>query len=112
MNTPAGVDPWASSDHDPLSYTEHITTVPVKTLTARAISCAVIGEYPDFTPGTPVRVLPAIISNAFPTDRRVVDDDWTFFGPTRHDEYATIRHDHDHITVAIERHRLQRRPAK
>lgn len=83
----------------------------MKSLTVHAVSGAVIAEYPDFAPGTPVRVLPAIVSNSFPTDTRVVDDTWTFAGPTRRPEYAEIRHGSDHVTKAIERHRLQPRPA-
>ena len=110
MNTPTAIDPWANTDHDPLS--EQFTATPVQTHTTQSISGTLLAEYPDFTPGAPVRVLPAIISNAFPTDRCIIDDNWTFVGPTRHAEYATIRHDHDHVTVSIERHRLQHRPAK
>ena len=55
-------------------------------------------------------MLPAIVSSTFPTEGSVVDDNWSFVGATRHAEYATIRHDRDKITVAMERHRLQRRP--
>jgi hypothetical protein len=109
MNTTATEDPWASADHDPLSHIEQVMTA-VKTHTVRAISGAVLAEYPDFPPGTPVRVLPAIVSNALPVECRAVDDHWTFVGPTRHHDYATIGHDHDHISMAIERHRLQLRP--
>lgn len=100
-------DPWARSDHDPLSQ---IGQTVAHTHTAQAISGDRIAEYPDFPPGIPVRVLPVIVSNRFPTDRRIVDDSWTFAGPTRHPEYATIRHDRDHVTVDIERHRLRHRP--
>ena len=82
----------------------------MKPLAAQTISGTVIAEYPDFAPGTPVRVLPAIVSNNFPTDRRIIDDAWSFAGPTRHPEYAVIRHDRDHITVTMQRHRLQQRP--
>jgi hypothetical protein len=110
MNTAATEDPWASTDHDPLSHIEQIRTA-VTTVTVRAISGAVLAQYPDFPPGTPVRVLPAIVSNALPTDCRVVDDNWTFVGPTRHLDYADIRHDHDHDHVAVDRRRLQLRPA-
>ena len=101
--------PWASTDHDPTSPTEHGVTEP-KTLTVRAISGTVIAEYPDFRPGEALRVLPAIVSSIFPTEGSVIDDNWSFVGPTRHAEYATIRHDRDNDTVAMERHRLQRRP--
>ncbi|CQD24283.1 hypothetical protein BN1232_06141 [Mycobacterium lentiflavum] len=113
MTTPDAMDPWANTDHDPLSHTEP-TTAPTmnETHRAHAISGAVLAHYPDFPPGAPVRVLPPIVSHALPTDRRAVDDSWTFAGPTRHPEYASIRHDHDHVSVAIERHRLQPRPAK
>ena len=82
----------------------------MKHLAVRGVSGRVIAEYPDFAPGTAVRVLPAIVSNNFPTDRRIVDDHWSFAGPTRHPEYAEIRHDRDHVTIAIERHRLRPRP--
>jgi hypothetical protein len=112
MTTPDAMDPWANTDHDPLSHTEQSAAPTVTELhRANAISGTVLAEYPDFPPGAPVRVLPAIVSNALPTDRRAVDDNWTFAGPTRHAEYATIRHDDDHVTVAIERDRLQNRPA-
>ena len=84
----------------------------MKPVTAQTVCGTILAEYPDFAPGAPVRVLPAIVSNRFPTDRRVVDDAWSFAGPTRHPEYAEIRHDRDRVTIAIERHRLQpRRPA-
>ena len=83
----------------------------MKPLAAQTISGTLIAEYPDFAPGTPVRVLPAIVSNSFPTDGRIIDDAWSFAGPTRHPEYAVIRHDRDHITVTMQRHRLQQRPA-
>ena len=112
MTTSAATDPWAATDHDPLSNAEHNTAPHPKTIAAQTTSGAVIAEYPDFASGTPVRVLPPIVSNAFPTDRSIVDDNWTFVGPTRHTEYATVRHDHDHITIAVERHRLQQRPAQ
>ncbi|MFL0243541.1 hypothetical protein [Mycobacterium sp. SMC-17] len=79
------------------------------TLTVRAANGTVIAEYPDFAPGTPMRVLPAIVSHQFPTDRSVVDDAWSFAGPTRHPEYATIRHDREGATMAMHRHRLQAR---
>ncbi|MCC9186696.1 hypothetical protein [Mycolicibacterium mageritense] len=69
-------------------------------------------SYPDFRPGTPLRVLPTIVSNQLPTDARQVDDGWSFDGPTRHPRYARIRHDRDHITVHIERHRLRHRPTR
>ena len=82
----------------------------MKPLAAQTISGTLIAEYPDFAPGTPVRVLPAIVSNNFPTDGRIIDDAWSFAGPTRHPEYAVIRHDRDHITVTMQRHRLQQRP--
>ena len=111
MTTSAATDPWATNDHDPLSIAEHHIAAHPKTMTAKAISGGVIAEYPDFAPGTPVRVLPAIISNAMPTTGRIVEDNWSFVGPTRHTEYATIRHDRDHITIAVERQRLQPRPA-
>lgn len=61
-------------------------------------------------PGAAVRVLPALVSNEFPVERRIVDDSWTFVGRTRYAEYATIRHTRDGITVTIERDRLQHRP--
>lgn len=113
MTTSAAIDPWATTDHDPLSHTEQSPAPIVKdSHRAHAIPGALLAYYPDFPPGAPVRVLPAIVSNALPTDRRAVDDNWTFAGPTRHPEYATIRRGHDHISVAIERHRLQHRPAK
>ena len=60
----------------------------MKHLAVRGVSGRVIAEYPDFAPGTAVRVLPAIVSNNFPTDRRIVDDHWSFAGPTRLPEYA------------------------
>ncbi len=101
--------PWASTDHDPTSLTEHGVAEP-KTLTVQTISGTVIAKYPDFTPGEALRVLPAIVSSIFPAEGSVVDDTWSFVGPTRHAEYATIRHDSDNISVAMERHRLQRRP--
>ncbi len=78
-------------------------------LTVHAANGSVIGHYPDFAPGTALRVLPAIVSAQFPTDRRIVDDTWSFVGPTRHPEYATIRHDRDHVTTAMERNRLRER---
>jgi hypothetical protein len=112
MTTSATTDPWATNDHDPLSNTEHNPAPHPKTLTVKSISGAVIAEYPDFTPGTPVRVLPPIISNASPTTGRIVEDNWSFAGTTRHPEYATIRHDRDRVTIAVERRRLQQRPAK
>jgi hypothetical protein len=93
--------PWASTDHDPTSLTEHGIAEP-KTLTVQAISGSVAAEYPDFTPGEALRVLPAIVSSTFPTEGSVVDDNWSFVGATRHDS--------DNITVAMERQRLQRRP--
>lgn len=104
--TTSTTNPWASSDHDPLSQAEPTIA---KTSRVQAISGAIIAEYPDFAPGAAVRVLPAIVSDRCPTDRRVVDDGWTFAGPTRHPEYATIRHIRDRVTTAIERHRLQPR---
>jgi hypothetical protein len=107
MNTTT--DPWASTDHDPTSLTEYSKTEP-NTYIVQGISGTVIAEYPDFTPGEALRVLPAIVSSTFPTEGSVVDDNWSFAGPTRHAEYATIRHDRDNVTVAMERHRLQRRP--
>ncbi|KMO69834.1 hypothetical protein [Mycolicibacterium chlorophenolicum] len=82
----------------------------MKTLTVRAISGAVIAEYPDFEANTPLRVLPAIVSNQAPTEGRIVDETWSFAGPTRHPEYALIRHDTEHVTISIERRRLQTRP--
>jgi hypothetical protein len=100
--------PWASTDHDPTSLTEQAMSEP-KTFTVQAISGIVIAEYPDFAPGQGLRVLPAIVSSIFPTEGSVADDNWSFVGATRHAEYATIRHDSDNITVAMERHRLQRR---
>ncbi|TDK98136.1 hypothetical protein [Mycobacterium paragordonae] len=101
------IDPWTSSDHDPLSQVEQVTP---KQMTLQTISGARIAEYPDFVPGAAVRVLPSRVSNEFPVDRRIVDDSWTFVGRTRHAEYATIRHTRDAITVTIERDRLQHRP--
>jgi hypothetical protein len=74
MTVSAATDPWATSDHDPLSITEPITTAATKTIVAKSVSGPVIAEYPDFTPGTPARVLPAIVSNALPTDRPIIDD--------------------------------------
>ena len=103
-------DPWATTDHDPTSVTEAQATA--KTLAVKGIAGAVVGEYPDFEPGEPVRVLPAIVSAIFPAAASVVDDNWSFAGPTRHAEYATIRHDRDQVTVAMERHRLQPRPRR
>ena len=82
MTTSATTDPWATNDYDPLSNTEHNPAPHPKTLTVKSISGAVIAEYPDFTPGTPVRVLPPIISNASPTTGRIVEDNWSFAGPT------------------------------
>lgn len=112
MSSTPHTTPWASTDHDPLSNTErHIAARP-KTLTVTAVSGEVIASYPDFDPGTPVRVLPPIISNATGSDTRIVDDNWAFDGPTRRPEYATIRHHHAHFTIAIERDRLQRRPTR
>ena len=61
----------------------------IKHLVVQAVCGAVLASYPDFEPGTPVRVLPAVVSNQFPVDRSVVDDGWSFGGPTRHPEYAT-----------------------
>lgn len=101
------IDPWTSSDHDPLSQVEQVTP---KRMTLQTISGERIAEYPDFVPGAAVRVLPSLVSNKFPVDRRIVDDSWTFVGRTRHAEYATIRHTRDGITVTIERDRLQPRP--
>ena len=101
--------PWSSTDHDPTSPAEHAIAAP-KTSAVQAISGIVIAEYPDSVRGTPLRVLPAIVPSSFPTDSSVVDDNWSFVGPTRHPEYATIRHDRDRVSIAIERHRLQHRP--
>lgn len=100
-------DTWASSDHDPLSPVEPILAT---TCRVQAISGTLIAQYPDFPPGAAVRVLPVIVSNRCPTDCRVVDDSWTFAGPTRHPEYATIRHIRDRVSVAIDRHRLRPLP--
>ncbi|HUO39093.1 MAG TPA: hypothetical protein VMU34_15225 [Mycobacterium sp.] len=111
MTVSAATDQWATSDHDPLSITEPITTAATKTVVARCVSGAVIAEYPDFTPGTPARVLPAIVSNAPRTDRPIIDDNQTLVGPTRRSEFATIDHDRDHVTVPIERDRRRVRPA-
>lgn len=83
----------------------------MKTLTVQSVSGTVIAEYPDFEPGTSLRVLPAIVSNRAPTATRILDDNWSFVGPTRHPEYALIRHDTDRVTISIERRRLQHRPA-
>jgi hypothetical protein len=102
--------PWASTDHDPTSLTE-CAIADAKTVTVQSISGSVIAEYPDFAHGQPVRILPGIVSSSFPTESSVVDDNWSFVGPTRHPEYATIRHDRDRVSIAIERHRLQHRPA-
>jgi len=103
-------DPWANTDHDPTSVSEAHATV--KTLAVKGIAGAVVAEYPDFEAGEPVRVLPAIVSAIFPAEGSVVDDSWSFAGPTRHAQYATIRHDRDQVTVAMERHRLQPRPIR
>lgn len=108
MNT--ATDPWANTDHDQTSLTESPETA--KTLAVKAVSGALIAEYPDFEAGEPLRVLPAIVSARFPAEGSVVDDNWSFAGPTRHPQYATMRHDHHHATVAIERHRLQPRPRR
>ncbi len=108
MNTVT--DPWANTDHDPTSVTE--THAAPKPLVVKAISGAVVAQYPDFEAGDPVRVLPAIVSAIFPAEGSVVDDNWSFAGPTRHPQYATVRHDHDQVTVAMERHRLQPRPTR
>lgn len=80
------------------------------TLTVRSLAGTVLAEYPDFESGTRLRVLPTIVSSQVPIGTTIVDDTWSFAGPTRHPEYAHIRHDRDTITVAIERHRLQPRP--
>jgi hypothetical protein len=79
-------------------------------LTVRSLTGTVLAEYPDFESGTRLRVLPAIVSSQLPIDTPIVDDAWSFVGPTRHPEYAHIRHDRDTITIAIERNRLQPRP--
>jgi hypothetical protein len=107
MSTTAS--PWASTDHDPTSLTEDGIADP-KTVTVQSISGNVLAEYPNFTHGQPVRILPGIVSSSFPTEGSVVDDSWSFVGPTRHPEYATIRHDIDNVTTAIERRRIQHRP--
>lgn len=99
-------DLWATTDHDP---TSHLEPSFAKPLLVRAANGTILARYPDFAPGTPLRVLPAIVSNAFPADQSTVDDNWTFVGATRHPEYATIRHSRDNVTVAMERHRLQHR---
>ena len=40
---------------------------------------------PDFDPGQPLRVLPERVSSIWPSEAGpVVDDGWTFLGPTRH----------------------------
>jgi len=80
------------------------------TLTVRAANGTVVAEYPDFVPGTPVRVLPAIVSDQFPTERSIVDDGWSFAGATRHPEYASIHHDRHRVTMAMHRDRLRPRP--
>jgi hypothetical protein len=103
-------DPWANTDHDPTSLTEQ-PRIP-ETLVVTSVSGYVIAEYPDFAPGEPLRVLPAIVSDIFPAQGSVVDDNWSFTGPTRHPEYATIRHDRDHATMAMARDRLQARPGR
>lgn len=97
-------DLWAPVDHDPTSHLE-------KPYVVRAINGAIIASYPDFAPGAPVRVLPAIVSNRLPADQPMIDDSWTFVGATRRPEYATIRHSRDNVTVAIQRHRLRDRLA-
>lgn len=101
-------DLWAPVDHDPTSQLEPSLAKP---LLVRAVNGAILASYPDFTPGAPLRVLPATVSNAFPADQPMVDDNWMFVGATRHPDYATIRHSRDNVTVAMERHRLQHRIA-
>lgn len=99
-------DLWAPVDHDPTSNLESSLADPY---VVQAINGAIIARYPDFAPGAPLRVLPAIVSNIFPAERPMIDDNWIFVGATRHSEYATIRHSRDNVTVTIERHRLRLR---
>jgi hypothetical protein len=51
MNTPDAIDPWANTDHDPLSHTEQPMATAAKDTRARAISGAVLAHYPDFPSG-------------------------------------------------------------
>ena len=102
-------DSWTSADHDPTSIVDQIADGP-KLLTVRSVSGEVVVQYPDFAPDAPLRVLPAIVSSVCPAEGSVVDDGWSFVGATRHPEYATIRHDRDNVTIAMERDRLQPRP--
>ena len=71
----------------------------------------VAATFPDFTPGQPLRVLPGRVSDMWPTETgSVVDDGWSFVGPTRHPYAAVIRDDRFGTTVHMDRNRLQARP--
>ena len=71
----------------------------------------VAATFPDFTPGQPLRVLPGRVSDMWPTETgSVVDDGWSFVGPTRHPYAAVIRDDRFGTTVHMDRNRLQGRP--
>ncbi len=71
----------------------------------------VAATFPDFTPGQPLRVLPGRVSDMWPTEiGSVVDDGWSFVGPTRHPYAAVIRDDRFGTTVHMDRNRLQVRP--
>lgn len=81
-------------------------------LTVHTIGGVIAATYPDFDPGQPLRVLPARVSNLWPSEAgTVVDDGWAFVGPTRHPYAAVIRDDRFGTTVHMDRHRLQVRPA-
>ena len=73
----------------------------------------VAATFPDFTPGQPLRVLPGRVSDMWPTETgSVVDDGWSFVGPTRHPYAAVIRDDRFGTTVHMDRNRLQVRPGR
>ncbi|MFN8034057.1 MAG: hypothetical protein U0Q47_12280 [Mycobacterium sp.] len=82
-------------------------------LTVYTLSGHVAAAYPDFTPGQPLRVLPDRVSDLWPAEAgSVVDDGWTFVGPTRHPYEAVIRDDRFGTTVHMDRNRLQVRPCR
>lgn len=84
----------------------------MRVLSVHTIGGAIAATYPDFDPGQPLRVLPERVSSIWPSKAGpVVDDGWTFLGPTRHPYNAVIRDDRFGTTVHMDRQRLQARPA-
>lgn len=74
----------------------------IKTLQVTNARGDIVAEYPDFEPGSPVRVLPARDGSNVAS----ADDGWEFAGATRHPSTAAIRDCHYNTTVHAERDRL------